>query len=58
MMKECGGRQMNELENLKEKIEEERKKLDQLVAAGDLDKSYGQSVIVDGLVEKYIGLTE
>ena len=48
---------MNKLEDLKIKIEEERSKLDKLVEEMRLEESYRQSVLLDGLIEEYIGLT-
>ena len=48
---------MKKMEALKLKIEEERVKLDQLIRERKVEESYRQSLVLDGLVEEYIGLT-
>lgn len=48
---------MNKIENLKMKIEEERKKLDKLIEENKFEESYKHSVRLDGLIEEYINLT-
>lgn len=48
---------MNELQNIKEQIEKERKVLDRLAGEGDMQKTYQQSLIVDKLMERYLELS-
>lgn len=47
---------MKQSEKLKETIEEERKKLDELTLGGDLDATYRQSLLLDRLIEEYLEL--
>lgn len=47
---------MKKMDALKLKIEEERVKLDQLIRERKVEESYRQSLVLDGLVEEYIGL--
>lgn len=47
---------MEQLENLKERIERARKKLDSLTLGGDLNAAYQQSLVLDKLVEEYLDL--
>lgn len=47
---------MKSVEALKQKIERERIKLDQLIRERKVEESYRQSLVLDGLVEEYIGL--
>lgn len=49
---------MNNIENLKIRIEEERKRLDKFIADGKIKESYQQSMVVDGLVEEYIEMAQ
>lgn len=51
-----GQRKMSQKELLKCKIEEERKKLNLLVAQGSDVKAYAQSLILDRLIEQYMDL--
>lgn len=48
---------MNKIEHLQIRIEEERSKLDEMVEEQSLEESYKQSVLLDGLIEEYIRLT-
>lgn len=48
----------SKLEELKEKIEYERKKLDEIMLSGDAEKIYCQSVKLDKLLEQYIDYVE
>ena len=43
---------MNQMETLKERIEEEREKLNRLALGDDLEATYRQSLVLDRLVEK------
>ena len=46
---------MNPKEQLKRKIEEEREKLNRLLAGGDqVEDAYEQSRVVDRLIEQYM----
>ena len=46
---------MNQKEQLKERIEGERKKLNELLASGDrVEDAYEQSRAVDRLIEQYL----
>ena len=45
---------MKRMENLKERIEMERKKLDKLLMEGNLEATYQQSLVVDRLIEEYL----
>lgn len=47
-----------EIEEIREKIEYERRKLDEMILSGDVEKLYIQSVKVDRLIEQYIDLKE
>ena len=47
---------MEKMENLKNQIEEERVKLDQLIGENNFGETYQQSLVVDKLVEEYIQL--
>lgn len=47
---------MKRMENLKERIEKERERLDALVQEGNPDATYQQSLVVDKLVEEYLDL--
>ena len=47
---------MKRMENLKERIEKERERLDSLIQEGNLDATYQQSLVVDRLVEEYLDL--
>ena len=49
---------MNELEKIKNRIEEEREKLNAIVLSRDPDKIYRQSVLVDDLIAKYIAMLD
>ncbi|MDO5424111.1 MAG: Spo0E family sporulation regulatory protein-aspartic acid phosphatase [Eubacteriales bacterium] len=44
------------MEILKNRIEEERKKLDALAENGLLDATYRQSLVVDRLIEQYLDI--
>ena len=46
----------SEMEKVKETIEYERRKLDELMLTGDVEKIYIQSIKVDGLIEQYMDL--
>lgn len=48
---------MNMLENLKEEIEMERRKLDEMLETMSMSDALEQSRKLDGLIEKYIDLT-
>lgn len=48
---------MNRTESLMIKIEEERNKLNKMVEENNLEASYHQSLVLDGLIEEYISLT-
>ena len=45
---------MNQMETLKERIEEEREKLNPLALGDDLEATYRQSLVLDRLVEEYL----
>ena len=45
---------MNQMETLKERIEEEREKLNRLALGDDLEATYRQSLVLDRLVEEYL----
>ena len=47
---------MNQKENLRERIEKEREKLDRLTLENDLEATYQQSLVLDRLVEEYLDL--
>lgn len=49
---------MNQMETLKERIEEEREKLNRLALGDDLEATYRQSLVLDRLVEEYLDLAE
>ena len=49
---------MRELEMLKDTIEKERKKLNDMMSGGDMEAIYTQSVKLDGLIARYIDITE
>lgn len=51
-----GQRKMSQKELLKCRIEEERKKLNLLVAQGSNAKVYAQSLLLDRLIEQYMEL--
>lgn len=52
-----GRRKMSQKELLKCKIEEERKKLNLLVAQGrNIAEAYAQSLVLDRLIEQYMNL--
>ena len=48
---------MKRMENLKERIEIERRKLDSLLSEGNLEATYRQSLLVDRLIEEYLDMT-
>jgi len=48
---------MTRMENLKERIEKERKKLDSLLMEGNLEATYQQSLVVDRLIEEYLDMS-
>ncbi len=48
---------MKSMEKLKEEIETERKKLDELLAKGDQEATYRQSILLDKLIEEYLDMT-
>lgn len=45
---------MRQMENLKEIIEKEREKLNQLAMGRDLEATYRQSLVLDKLMEEYL----
>lgn len=47
---------MKRMENLKERIEKERERLDTFIQEGNLEATYRQSLVVDKLVEEYLDL--
>ena len=47
---------MKAKEILMEKIEKERRKLDAILDAGDAEKAYTQSLVVDELIEEYLAM--
>lgn len=48
---------MNQKELLRNQIEEEREKLNALLAGGTcIEDAYGQSLVVDQLIERYMNL--
>ena len=49
---------MNQMENLRERIEKEREKLDRLTLENDLEATYQQSLVLDRLVEEISGPSE
>ena len=48
---------MKRMENLKERIEIERRKLDSLLMEGRMEETYQQSLLVDRLIEEYLDMT-
>ena len=49
---------MNKVDNLKKKIEEERRRLNEMLGTGSAQDVLLQSRKLDGLMEEYIALTE
>ena len=49
---------MNQMETLKERIEEEREKLNRLALGDDLEATYRQSLVLDRLVRGISGPAE
>ena len=48
----------SEVEKIKESIECERRKLDQLILSGNAEEIYRQNIKVDQLIEQYIDLAQ
>lgn len=55
-------RKMNEIrsevEKIKESIECERRKLDEIILSGNAEEIYRQNIKVDQLIEQYIDLAQ
>ena len=48
----------SEVEKIKESIECERRKLDELILSGNAEEIYRQNIKVDQLIEQYIDLAQ
>ena len=48
----------NEVEKIKESIECERRKLDEIILSGNAEEIYRQNIKVDQLIEQYIDLAQ
>ena len=48
----------SEVEKIKESIECERRKLDEIILSGNAEEIYRQNIKVDQLIEQYIDLTQ
>lgn len=53
-----GVKHMREREKIKDRIEMERKKLDDMILGGDTEAIYAQSVKLDSLIAEYIEFAE
>ena len=48
----------SEVEKIKESIESERRKLDEIILSGNAEEIYRQNIKVDQLIEQYIDLAQ
>lgn len=48
----------SEVEKIKESIECERRKLDEIILSGNAEEIYSQNIKVDQLIEQYIDLAQ
>lgn len=48
----------SEVEKIKESIECERRKLDEIILSGNAEEIYRQNIKVDRLIEQYIDLAQ
>ena len=48
----------SEVEKIKESIECERRKLDEIILSGNAEEMYRQNIKVDQLIEQYIDLAQ
>lgn len=48
----------SEVEKIKESIECERRKLDEIILSGNAEEIYRQNIKVDQLIERYIDLAQ
>ena len=48
----------SEVEKIKESIEGERRKLDEIILSGNAEEIYRQNIKVDQLIEQYIDLAQ
>ncbi len=48
----------SEVEKIKENIECERRKLDEIILSGNAEEIYRQNIKVDQLIEQYIDLAQ
>ena len=48
----------SEVEKIKESIECERRKLDEIIQSGNAEEIYRQNIKVDQLIEQYIDLAQ
>ena len=48
----------SEVEKIKESIECERRKLDEIILSGNAEEIYRQNIKVDQLIEEYIDLAQ
>lgn len=48
----------SEVEKIKESIECERRKLDEIILSGNVEEIYRQNIKVDQLIEQYIDLAQ
>lgn len=48
----------SEVEKIKESIECERRKLDEIIMSGNAEEIYRQNIKVDQLIEQYIDLAQ
>lgn len=48
----------SEVEEIKESIECERRKLDEIILSGNAEEIYRQNIKVDQLIEQYIDLAQ
>ena len=48
----------SEVEKIKESIECERRKLDEIILSGNAEEIYRQNIKVDQLIEQYIDLSQ
>ena len=48
----------SEVEKIKESIECERRKLDEIILSGNAEEIYRQNIKVDQLIEQYIDLAQ
>ena len=48
----------SEVEKIKESIECERRKLDEIILSGNAEEIYRQNIKVDQLIEQYIALAQ